>query len=524
MKKFYSYLESVVSTEIGVTFSTKVLQYKDLSNVSKSQKVGLIFFDTETTGVISQKGNGKFSLTSVDLEWQNSYEKDVVVALMVKYGYNPKTEYYKVLNYIKSTEVDSNETLDLGTLLPKLYYKNKVVESENLKKLVQEYYEIKSELYSQDKLKAYSGSVELLEFYGVYYSSSNEAGDEAGDEELHHYFSPTEELTSQISNLVHWSKDKTLKASQLDSSSKYDSVLNLFNVALSKENVVVVAGHNVLQFDLPLLLLSAKKHDSSNGTTYYEQLLSVLKNEKLYVFDTKNTKELLETVSKNVPKVDKVKNSKQVTLQNFLGVKNPLQHTAKGDVLALVDVFERLLVLYVLSKVHVSSLRNFEDEVRKLKVSPVAVVSYVVDGNSSEIFKTLSEEERKSVQKVVDPMKKVVEEVTKKLGVVRNASSNALDTVLVNLVNNTLKEVSNESVTLYNEKKKARLKKAGLKKGDKLPGMVRAFARNREVENVPQFVRYFMKRKNQFLDRGYPMGYAIAMAYKISKRKFKVKD
>ena len=43
-----------------------------------------------------------------------------------------------------------------------------------------------------------------------------------------------------------------------------------------------------------------------------------------------------------------------------------------------------------------------------------------------------------------------------------------------------------------------------------------------EVKDPSGFLKYFMKRKNEFLDRNYPIGYAIAMAYKISKLKFKV--
>lgn len=505
MTKLYKYLES--TTTSWLPKKTKLLNYTNLSKVSHSEDLGFVFFDTETTGLIS-KGDTSFSLRSDTVPNQN-FKQSVLKDLLLKYEL-PEKSYWSVSSFVNEYTLEKERSrlgkdVDLSVQLPTLYTKTKyTLPISTLNKLADEYYNL-----VLPKLSLLE--TELVEFYGVFYSLRGDTGTEENNKStLHHYWSPSQ-MSDEVSKLVHWSAEKELKAKALNVSEKYNSVVSFFEKSLSSVSTLVLAGHNVLNFDLPLLLLVLYKHD----VTLYERFLGVLRSPKTYVLDTRKLDGLFKAVNSKLRGFVEPKQKRQVVLQKLLSVRNPAQHTADGDVRALVEVFERLLVLYAVSQSEVSSLRDVSGDVLQLVSNGVTkkqLLAYLKYGATHTSLKKLSEVSLNSLQSFVEKIRKEVQGVMENLPAVKNKDPKKLDAVVARLALTYFGSVQAESTVLYEK----------LKKRDKLPGRVRKFARGVGIEDVNAFVRYFVKKKNSFLEQGKPLGYAIALAYKVSKRKFGV--
>ena len=280
MKNLYSYLES--SSNSWLPSKTKTLNYTNLGKLSSSDDLGFLFFDTETTGLIT-KGDTTFSLRSENVKNQK-YKEGVLKNLLSKYNL-PEKSYWSVQNFVNEYTLEQERSnvgqdLDLNVELPQLYTKtNYSTPTEVLQSVASEYYTlVKSHLENPN------WETELVEFYGVFYSLTGDTSQEKSEgSTLHQYWNPSK-LSDEISKLVHWSSEKELKAKALNSSEKYERVVRFFERSLNSVSTLVVAGHNVVNFDLPLLLLVLYKHDF----TLYNRFISVLRSTKLYVLDTRN--------------------------------------------------------------------------------------------------------------------------------------------------------------------------------------------------------------------------------------------
>lgn len=507
MTNLYSYLES--STNSWLPSKTKTLNYTNLGKLSSSDDLGFLFFDTETTGLIT-KGDTTFSLRSENVKNQ-TYKQSVLKNLLSKYNL-PEKSYWSVQNFVNEYTLEQERSnigqdLDLNVELPQLYTKtNYSTPTEVLQSVASEYYTlVKSHLENPN------WETELVEFYGVFYSLTGDTSQEKSEgSTLHQYWNPSK-LSDEIVKLVHWNSEKELKAKTLNSSEKYERVVRFFERSLNSVSTLVVAGHNVVNFDLPLLLLVLYKHDF----TLYNRFISVLRSTKLYVLDTRNLNSLFKVVTSKIRGFVEPKLKRQVTLQKLLNVRNPSQHTADGDVRALVEVFERLLVLYAVSQSETSTLRDVSVDVKKLVSAGVTkklLLSYLKYGATSNVFKKVQPSTLQLLQYFVEKIRKEVQSVMENLPAVKNKDPQKLDRVVARLALTYFGTVQTES-TVLNEK---------LKKRDVLPGRVRKFARGVGIEDANKFVRYFVKKKDMFLAQGKPLGYAIALAYKVSKRKFGV--
>ena len=551
MKELLFYIEELTKKEIDtkinnedVGFTSKIISGENIQNLNilKSENVSFLFFDTETSGLISNKSGSIVSSQKSNPQW-NSKKKKLLKELFIKYNI-PKQDQDDVIidvkKYVASLQADNKGTeVNLKELLPELYAKEEgegKIESEEkdieslgihipkYKKIAQEYYDE----FLKNKLQ---GEVDLIEFYGALYGISY---DNSNDNIQHQFFSPTEELTDEIKNLIHWSKEKEIKALNGTFENKAKSIINLFKEGIKNEKFII-AGHNILRFDIPLLLLYFKRLDqlSDGKTTFFNDIVDILKNKKTYIFDTMNLKEILTSIQQKIPNLSLEANKKQVTLQNILGIKNINQHTAAGDVSALIEVFERVMILsvFINNKKYLNSMNTFIDFLKKMKSEGLTkdpIIGYLFKGKYSTLFKALDSNKQQEVEIAISKIRSAVLNIINDIAIIKNKDEKAIDQILINIINNTMGIKKGKKMKpikedyIYKEVHDFILLNEAKKKRDKLPGRVRKFAKRMEVKDPSGFLKYFMKRKNEFLDRNYPIGYAIAMAYKISKLKFKV--
>ncbi len=556
MKNFLYYLENINAKtqessieNQNIEFASKIITGENISNLEilNKDKLSFLFFDTETSGLISNKSGSIISSQKSNPAW-NKRKKQLLKELFIKYKISKEDQEDVTLDikkYVASLQAENKATeINLKEILPELYFSKKdqeendeedkevVIKDLGLytpknKAIADEYYNE----FLQNKLK---GEVDLIEFYGILYGIFF---DNSNDNVQHQFFSPTEELTDEIKNLIHWSKAKEIKAKKGTFEDKAQSIIALFEKGILSEKFII-AGHNVLRFDIPLLLLYFKRLDQLNNekTQYFEDLVNILKNPKTHIFDTMNLKKILTSIQQKVPYISLEKNKKQVTLQNILGVKNTKQHTAAGDVSALIETFERIMVLstFVNDSNNLTKLNNFIEFLKQkaqqgLKKDPI--ISFIFKGKHSSLFKELEPIQQKEIEDAIKNVRASIKNIISDIKIIKNKNEKSLDMILINIINNVMKikktkgkkNMIKENSSLYEEIKDIIfINEAKLKKRDKLPGRVRKFAKRNEVKDPASFLKYFMKTKNKFLDKDYPIGYAIAMAYKISKLKFNI--
>lgn len=545
MKELLFYLEELIKKEIDIkvnnediAFTSKEIEPNNLIrlDILQSTQIGFLFFDTETTGLITQKTNNRVSSQKNNPEW-GKIKKNILNNLLKGF---PKEQIddarREVLKYVASQErLNSPKPtiVHLKKLVPSLYGESLPEEEEidqnaeayeisdaKLLKIAQEYYKI----FLENKFK---GNVDLVEFYGTLYKAKLDLNE---TNELHSFTSPTEELTDEIINLISWNNVKNNKAKKGTFQEKAASIIELFETGLKSNTKFIIAGHNIKNFDIPLLLLSFARLDEVKGTTYKEQFAKILENKKTYIFDTIKLQDILKKLE--IPEISLPINKKQVTLQKFSGAKNPSQHSADGDVKTLIQAFERIIVLQILkdNETDLGSMKIFIDFLKKMKSEGLTkdpIIGYLFKGKYSNLFKNLDNNKQQEIEVAISKIRSAVLNIINDIAIIKNKNKKAIDQILINIINNTMgtkkqkkmKQIKKDYVFeevrnfVINEK---------LKKRDKLPGRVRKFAKRMEVKDVPGFLKYFIKTKNEFLDKDYPIGYAIAMAYKISKLKFKV--
>lgn len=550
MKELLFYLEELTKKEIDikvnnedVTFTSKIISGENIQNLNilQNKDISFLFFDTETSGLISNKSDSVVSSQKSNPQW-NSKKKKLLKELFIKYNI-PKQDQDDVIidvkKYVASLQADNKGTeVNLKQLLPELYADDKSEENENeekedIKSLgvhIPKYKKIAQEYYDEFLKNKLQGEVDLIEFYGALYGISY---DNSNDNIQHQFFSPTEELTDEIKNLIHWSKEKEIKALNGTFEDKAKSIVNLFKKGIKSEKFII-AGHNILRFDIPLLLLYFKRLDqlSDGKTTFFNDIIDILKNKKTYIFDTINLKKILTSIQQKIPNLSLEANKKQVTLQNILGIKNINQHTAAGDVSALIEVFERVMILsvFINNKKYLNSINTFIAFLEKMKSQGFTkdpIIGYLFKGKYSDLFKVLDNNKQQEVEVAISNIRSAVLNIINDITIIKNKNKKAIDQILINIINNTMGTKKRKKMKLFKEdyifeEVRNFVINEKLKKRDKLPGRVRKFAKRMEVKDVPGFLKYFIKTKNKFLDKDYPIGYAIAMAYKISKLKFKV--
>jgi hypothetical protein len=550
MKELLFYIEELTKKEIDnkinnedVGFTSKIISGENIQNLNilQNKDISFLFFDTETSGLISNKSGSIVSSQKSNPQW-NSKKKKLLKELFIKYNI-PKQDQDDVIidvkKYVASLQADNKGTeVNLKELLPELYADDKSEENENEEKKdikslgihIPKYKKIAQEYYDEFLKNKLQGEVDLIEFYGALYGISY---DNSNDNIQHQFFSPTEELTDEIKNLIHWSKEKEIKALNGTFEDKAKSIVNLFKKGIKSEKFII-AGHNILRFDIPLLLLYFKRLDQLNDgkTTFFNDIIDILKNKKTYIFDTMNLKKVLISIQQKIPNLSLEANKKQVTLQNILGIKNINQHTAAGDVSALIEVFERVMILsvFINNKKYLNSINTFIAFLEKMKsqgLTKQPIIGYLFKGKYSDLFKGLDNNKQQEVEVAISNIRSAVLNIINDIAIIKNKNKKAIDQILINIINNTMKIKKGKKMQpikedyIFEEVRNFVINEK-LKKRDKLPGRVRKFAKRMEVKDVPGFLKYFIKTKNEFLDRDYPIGYAIAMAYKISKLKFKV--
>jgi hypothetical protein len=551
MKELLFYIEELTKKEIDtkinnedVGFTSKIISGENIQNLNilQNKDISFLFFDTETSGLISNKSGSVVSSQKSNPQW-NSKKKKLLKELFIKYNI-PKQDQDDVIidvkKYVASLQAGNKGTeVNLKQLLPELYADDKSEENESEEKEdieslgvhIPKYKKIAQEYYDEFLKNKLQGEVDLIEFYGALYGISY---DNSNDNIQHQFFSPTEELTDEIKNLIHWSKEKEIKALNGTFEDKAKFIVNLFKKGIKSEKFII-AGHNILRFDIPLLLLYFKRLDqlSHGKTTFFNDIVNILKNKKTYIFDTMNLKKILISIQQKIPNLSLEANKKQVTLQNILGIKNISQHTAAGDVSALIEVFERVMILsvFINNKKYLNSMNTFIAFLEKMKSEGLTkdpIIGYLFKGKYSTLFKALDSNKQQEVEVAISNIRSAVLNIINDIAIIKNKDEKAIDQILINIINNTMKIKKQKKIKpikedyVYKEVHDFILLNEAKKKRDKLPGRVRKFAKRMEVKDPSGFLKYFMKRKNEFLDRNYPIGYAIAMAYKISKLKFKV--
>jgi hypothetical protein len=548
MKNFLYYLENInaktqessIENE-NIEFASKIITGENISKLEilNKENISFLFFDTETSGLISNKSGSVISSQKSNPAW-NKRKKELLKELFIKYKIPKEDQEDATLDikkYVASLQAENKGTeINLKEILPELYLSKKdreqnddeedkeiVIKNLGLhtpknKAIADEYYNE----FLQYKLK---GEVDLIEFYGILYGISY---NNSKKNIRHRFFSPTEELTDEIKNLIHWDDEKEIKANKGTFKRKAQSIIGLFKKGILNEKLII-AGHNILYFDIPLLLLYFKRLDQLNNqkTQYFETLISILKNPKTHIFDTMNLKKILTSIQGKVPYISLEKNKKQVVLQNILGVKNVQQHTAAGDVSALIEIFERIMVLsiFINNDTTLNDLNNFIEFLKQKANEGIikdSIIDFILKDEESILFKKLEPIQQEEIIIALKKIRASIKGEINKINIIKNKNEKLLDMILINIINNAM-EIIKENFSLYEEIKDIMLiNEAKLKKRDKLPGRVRKFAKRNEVKDPASFLKYFMKTKNKFLDKDYPIGYAIAMAYKISKLKFNI--
>ena len=554
MKELLFYIEEITKKNLKsniinepIEFQSKIISGQNIQNLNilNSKDISFLFFDTETSGLISNKSSSIVSSQKSNPQW-NSRKKKLLKELFIKYNISKQDENDVIIDvkrYVASLQANNKGTeINLKELLPELYAKeesedneNESEEKEDFKSLgihVPKYKKIAQEYYDEFLKNKLQGEVDLIEFYGILYGISY---DNSTDNTEHQFFSPTEELTDEIKQLIHWNKEKEIKALNGTFVEKATSIIKLFKKGLTTEKLII-AGHNILRFDIPLLLLYFKRLDQLNNgeTTFFNDIIDILKNKKTYIFDTINLKNILVSIQQKIPYLSLEKNKKQVTLQNILGIKNINQHTAAGDVSALIEVFERIIILseFINNKSSINAMNDFIAFLEKMKIEGLTkdvVIGFLFKGKYSNLFAQLDKTTQQKIKIGISNIRNAVLNIINNIAIIKNKNKKIIDRILINIINNAMK-IKKQKVKklkpikedyIFEEVRNFVINEK-LKKRDKLPGRVRKFAKRMEVKDVPGFLKYFIKTKNEFLAKDYPIGYAIAMAYKISKLKFKV--
>ena len=350
--------------------------------VRDEKNVTFIFFDTETTGLITKVGDTFFNTSLIKKEDEEKKLNELLKEKKIPLEEKKEKEIYSYL--VKRFDIDGIDFLPRKKNIEKIdflkqsdinkFYKNKQSDIKIQKQLEEVYRKFK--IWKQSLiLRNRKNKIELTEFAAVKFTISfnGEKYKKTKNEIIHKYFKP-EKMSDEIKKLTHWGPEKDVKGSIGIAGDKYQEIIDFFN---NTQGITVIVAHNLLGFDLPAMTLFLKNYpDQLNEWNTF------LHKGTTYALDTKDIANYFKIQTSKFPEIfnsfEKIPNtnfmrSNQVYLQQLTNITNKSQHTAIEDVRSLVKVVKRLfLVFYYLNnskkfEEHYNSIvsSNNLDEIKK---------------------------------------------------------------------------------------------------------------------------------------------------------------
>ena len=427
--------------------------------VKKNKKVTFIFFDTETTGLITKVGGTFLNTAGGRSEEENDFKSreraELNRILKEREKFLDKEEYNAILHTFDTVEYDT-------------FYKKKLKKFYNNPQLRKEYENISLHLNKwrlEELLKKEKNEIELTEFAAIkiVINIKEKEYEEPIVTKIHKYFKPTN-MSDEIKKLTHWGPEKDALGSVEEARAKYQEIINFFN---NTQGVTVIVAHNLLGFDLPAMTLFLKKFPKR-----LKRWNAFLKKDTTYALDTKDIASYFKIVTKKYPELlssfETIPNtnfmrSNQAYLQRLTGVTNNSQHTAIADVQALLGIVEVLTKLFY----------------------------YFNQKNFKEIY-----------NKIIFSQK--IEEI---LNFWRNIGSNEKNIYRGFVTSMLKKKFPQEDIVLEKTETDVTFKRA------------RKFVntKTKSSEKRKKFMAVFSAVKKSMLDSGQPIGIAIATGYKRAK-------
>jgi hypothetical protein len=231
--------------------------------VKENKKVTFIFFDTETTGLISKVGNSFLNNSGLNREKEKNFnddEKNKLKELLANKELNlDEAGFDSLLKYYKDNDNPNDPTKEIITSInkkdyDKFYKKNpidldNIYKKENNKKpednLENKLKEVIFDFNTWRKKEILSigrEEIELTEFAAIKFTiDSGKTGyTQSKIQKIHKFFKP-KKMSDEIKKLTHWDASKDELGSQEQSDVKYKEIVNFFDNKGSINVIVCVA-------------------------------------------------------------------------------------------------------------------------------------------------------------------------------------------------------------------------------------------------------------------------------------------
>jgi uncharacterized protein YprB with RNaseH-like and TPR domain len=433
--------------------------------VKQNKKVTFIFFDTETTGLISKVGSSFLNIAGSGREDEKEFninqKKKLQNLLKEKNITLNKFDFDNLLKNYNDLSIDSIHQKELS----RFYKKNFSIRTK-LNEISKEFNiwrtnEILKNGKDEIELTEFAAIKINIEFDGKKYTKSKIT-------KIHKYFKP-QKMSDEIRKLTYWNDEKDKMGSEQEADKKYEEIINFFN---NKNSINVIVAHNLLGFDLPALTLFLKKFPKQ-----LEKWNNFLHMQTTFALDTKDINVYFKKINKRFPELfssfEKIPNtnfmrSNQAYLQQLTNVTNKSQHTAIEDVKALLTIIKRLMKLFY----------------------------YLNQKTFKEIYQKIKESKLQEIKILWSKLSKIEKYIYKGL--------------IITMLN---KKFPNEDILLEKKETDVTFKRA------------RSFVKNKtkNPEKRKQFMAVFTAVKNSMLKNGSPIGIAIASGYKKAKESIGLK-
>ena len=329
--------------------------------VKENKKVTFIFFDTETTGLISKVGSSFLNTAGArredEKEFNINQKKKLQGLLKEKNITLNKFDFDNLLKNYNDSSIDLIHQKELS----RFYKKNFSIRTK-LNEISKEF----NVWRTNEILKNGKDEIELTEFAAIKINIEFDGKKYTKSKirKIHKYFKP-QKMSDEIRKLTYWNDEKDKMGSEQEADKKYDEIMNFFN---NKNSINVIVAHNLLGFDLPALTLFLKKFPKQ-----LEEWKTFLNEPTTFALDTKDINVYFKKINKRFPELfnsfEKIPNtnfirSNQVYLQQITNVINKGQHTAIEDVKALLTIIKRLMKLF-----YYLNQKSFKEIYQKIKES-----------------------------------------------------------------------------------------------------------------------------------------------------------